>query len=492
MVKLMTILVGIDLGTSSIKALGFNTNGDKIFEYHNNISLITFSNRLNWFEQNPKEILNNVVKLIKNICSRYRSEEIIIGFSSTSPSLVPLDEKGEPLYNVIAWMDRRACEETSELDEKIGKDNIYFKTGLHLDPLFTAVKILWLKKNRPDIFSKTRYFVQVKDYVFYNLTGEPVTDYSHISETLLYKIDGRWFDELLNVIDITPDRLFTPDFSEKIFEPSRNLRELINSRKDGLRIALGGVDSVVSTIGAGAIAENIITDTTGTSSCLDVTISSPILDKLKRFETYFHAIPGKYIIEGALPSSGEALDKILEIIGCSNKSPDEYVAELDLERPSGIVLLPFFAGTRTPDWKPELKGVIHGLSLTTSKSELVKAVMEGVAFWERRVLEDLAELGIEVSEVRGVGGGATRYWLQIKANITGIRHAALREKEASAFGAALIAGKGYNVYKDYNEIAEKLIKVEKVYEANIDSYRKEEYENYYKLFIKLWSTITSN
>ncbi|MEM4637313.1 MAG: FGGY-family carbohydrate kinase, partial [Nitrososphaerota archaeon] len=150
------------------------------------------------------------------------------------------------------------------------------------------------------------------------------------------------------------------------------------------------------------------------------------------------------------------------------------------------------AGTRTPDWKPELKGVIHGLSLTTSKSELVKAVMEGVAFWERRVLEDLAELGIEVSEVRGVGGGATRYWLQIKANITGIRHAALREKEASAFGAALIAGKGYNVYKDYNEIAEKLIKVEKVYEANIDSYRKEEYENYYKLFIKLWSTITSN
>jgi xylulokinase len=485
----MVILVGVDIGTSSIKAIGFDINGNRLFEYRKPSSLITFEDKPYWFEQDPYKILHNTLELIRYVLSTYKDQEIAIGFSSTSPSLIPIDADGKPLYNVIAWMDRRAYNEKVELDKEIGADTIYSQTGLHSDPIFTAMKILWLKNNRPDIFEKARYFVQLKDYIFYNLVKQPVTDYSHISETLLYKLRGGWFEELLNFIGIDTNRLFTPYNSEEVFKAKGKMKELLDSQGRDLTFVLGGVDSVVSTVGAGAFYGDILVDTTGTSSCLNVTLSSLILDRLKRFEVYYHAIPGNYILEGALPSSGEALEKILEIISNSTylKSPEEYV--VNVKGPSGLVLLPFFAGTRTPDWRPKLRGMIYGISITTRKDHIVKAVMEGVAFWERKIIEDLADLGIRISEVRGVGGGSTSRWLQIKADITGIPHIVLREKETSAFGAALIAGKGLNIYRSYEEIYNKAIKVETIHRP--DEKLHLQYEPYYDLFLHLWNSLLS-
>jgi xylulokinase len=133
--------------------------------------------------------------------------------------------------------------------------------------------------------------------------------------------------------------------------------------------------------------------------------------------------------------------------------------------------------------------MIYGLSITTKKDQIVKAVMEGVAFWERKIIEDLADLGIKVSEVRGVGGGSTSHWLQIKADITGIPHVALHERETSAFGAALIAGKGLNIYKSYEEICSKAIKIETIYRPDENLHLQ--YEPYYNLFLHLWKSSAS-
>jgi len=476
-------LIGVDIGTSGVKVVAFDEAANRLWSTHKPLTVVSPAE--GWFEQDVNEVYVKVRNALREVFENVAGNLFLVGFSSTSPGLVALDASGEPLSRAILWMDRRAVAEAGEVVEKLGLELVYRRTGLRVDPIFTALKIMWLKRNDPQVFNKARYFVQVKDYVIYKLTNEALTDFSHISETLLYTLEGRWFSEMLELIGVDESYFFEPKPSTTLLPISREASEELGVTGKEVYVALGGVDSVCATLGAGGVTSSILIDTTGTSTCLDISVEKPIVDREMRFETYYHVIPGYYVVEACTSTSGEALKKVLELIGDPSGDPDKYI---DSYEPSSIIFLPFLAGSRSPDWNPSLRGLIYGLSLRTERKDLVKAVLEGVAFWERSILEALNGIGLSVDEIRTVGGGATRNWARVKANITGKRVVIPAEREASALGAAFLAGLGYGIYKSARDILN-IVKVD--YVAEPEKELESIYEKMYRAYLALWSSVKS-
>lgn len=481
--KFDVVLAGLDVGTSSVKLLLFDERGRRLREFREPLTVRMLPGVEEAFEQDPREVYNKVIALLRQALSSLKAEVFLVGLSSTSPGLLLLDDSGEPLGGHMLWMDRRAVHEAEEISQKVGLDTVYQKTGLHVDAMFTASKILWTRRNKPELFSKARFFVQLKDYLFLKLTGQKRTDYSHISETLLFTLSGDWFHEILSYLELTPDSFFEPGNSTELYELSQEARRELDAGSTQLLVALGGVDSVCASLGLGGVDSSVLVDTTGTSTCLDLTVENPVVGG--GFETYFHVIPGKYTLEACTPTSGEALKKVLSLISGADKDPDELLRRAR-RGPSGLIFLPFLSGSRSPDWNPELRGLLYGLSLSTKPEDIVKAVMEGVALWERAVIEKFEDLSFKVKEVRLGGGGASHNWARIKADVTGIRHMIPAEKEASAFGAAMLAGLGYGLYKSPSEV-KSLVRLEK--EFNPDPESLEAYSRMYRVFLELWGRV---
>ncbi len=451
------VLIGVDIGTSSVKIVSYNIHGERLLELKEKIGL---SIKGDFIEQDPMEIYYKTIKLLKKTIEEIESKTYVIGFSGQSPTLLVLDSNGEPLTNVITWMDRRGVKESKTLAREFGSKDLYYRTGLRPDPMFLSSKILWIKENIPEVFNKARYFVQIKDYVYYKLTGLKKTDYSHASETQLMNIRGVWDNEILSFIGISEDQLFEPKDSEYIAEV---IEPHIVSSTVKVYAVTGGVDSACATLGVGAIEEGIIADISGTSTCIDIPAENPVMDYDSGFEVYRHVVKNTYLLEACLPTSGIAIDKVVELLGLKNKSYNDIIESTSIGA-NGVISLPFLKGTRSPDWNPYMKGLVYGLSLTTRPEDIVRSFMEGIGFWCREILDIAKKLGIQVNEVRVCGGESKSDLLTwLKAQILNTKVVQTKEPEASALGAAFLAGKGYGIYNSYNEI-NNIVKISKVYE----------------------------
>lgn len=473
------LLVGLDIGTSSVKACVYDRHGAKYFSTRKPLLNTIYSGSM--VEQDPYEVLSAVVEVLKTLANVFKDEELYIGLSSTSPSLVVVDGECNPLYNIIAWMDRRAVEEAKLLESQIGRFEIVRKTGLYCDSIFTAPKILWVKRHLPSLFNKAKFFIQLKDYVFYHLTMQPYTDFSHISETLLYTLKGDFYSEILNLIGITPENIFKPASSSSIFKinPSPLMRKLQELRGRAF-VALGGVDSVVANLGAGAVSSNIASDTTGTSTCINIILKEPSEKFIGVFEIYRHVIDNYFVLEASLPTSGFFLNKILDLVGADYTLLDK----LD-EKPSPLLVHPFLEGTRSPDWNPRILGSIYGLSTSVSKEDLVKGVLEGVAFWIRNIIDIVKNGGLQIDEVRSGGGGGRGVWNKIKANVTGVVYKEPLELETSSLGAAILAGLGAGFFKDVVEAVSSMVKINHTFFPNPNY--KPIYDDKYRNWLSIWS-----
>ncbi len=471
------IFIGVDIGTSSVKAVSYNIYGEKLLELKERIGL---SIKGDFIEQDPKEIYYKTIKLLRETIVEIKSGTYVIGFSSQSPTLLVLDSGGEPLTNVITWMDRRGVKESRILTREFGDRDLYYRTGLRPDPMFLPSKIMWIRDNMPQVFNKARYFVQLKDYVYYKLTGLKKTDYSHASETQLMNIRGTWDNEILSFIGISEDQLFEPVDSEYIAEV---VEQNITSSTTKVYAVAGGVDSACATLGVGAIEEGVVADISGTSTCIDIPMMTPIMDYDSGFEVYRHVVKDSYLLEACLPTSGIAIDKIVDLLGLENMSYDNIIENTSIGA-SGIISLPFLKGTRSPDWNPYLRGLVYGLSLSSKPEDIVRSFMEGIGFWCREILDIAKKLGIQVNEVRVCGGESkSRLLTWLKAQVIGVRVVQTREPEASALGAAFLAGKGYGVYKSYEEIND-IVTINRVYEPEPEI--ASEYTKIYKnIYLKV-------
>ncbi|MCF2142239.1 MAG: xylulokinase [Candidatus Heimdallarchaeota archaeon] len=428
----------------------------------------------------------------------------IAGMSVTNQreTIVPVNLSGEPLSRAIVWQDRRTTQECQEIRDKIGGEKIYAITGLTIDPYFSAPKIIWIKKNLPVVFEQTHKFLLVHDYIQMKLTGEFVTDFSNASRTMLFDINKlTWSDFILKKLAIPIEKLPKPlPPGTKIAGLSKNAaRDL--GLPEGLPVVAGGGDQQCAALGVGVSQPGRIKATTGTGTFLLAFLEKSARDPKRRLLCSCHAIPGKYVYEASIFTTGSILRWFRDNFSFAEKSLAQNInldsyelicmqAEQVPAGSEGIIILPHFVGAGAPYWNPNARGVIFGLGLGHTRKHLIRAIMEATCYEIKTNLLVMQELGVDPQELR-ITGGASRnaLWNQIEADVCNLPVIKGRLEEATALGAAILAGVGAGVFKDIPEAIEHMVQIADkrlpVKENN------EQYEKYFTVYKELYQALYS-
>jgi len=478
---MMKHFLGVDLGTSAVKAALFNERGERVALAIEEYTLLTPGEdlcevpaRLFWdgFRSALARALDE---------SGVRAESIVaLAPSSQGETFVPVDAFGRPLRNAISWLDNRSHAESDALEERFGRDLVYRTSGQPaVCPIWTATKILWLRNNKPEIFGKAHKYLLAEDYLIHRLSGRFVSEYSVYSSSLLLDITRRaYWADMLDFLGISEDRL--PELVESGTAVGCLTQEA--AEETGLSpktlVVTGAYDHAAGSIGAGVTHAGVISETTGSSMAICAPIDAPAFDPGYRVPCHCHAVPGKYFFSPYGETAGMVMkwfrDRFCEpetaAAEASGKSAFEVMGELAAAVPAGsegLLLLPFLSGTGSPEFNPRARGVYFGMTLKHTKGHFIRAVMESVAYMIARNIEVMEELGARVEELRCLGGGAqSDLWCQIKADALQRRVVVVEESEQALKGAAILAGLGAGVFDDLESAGNRMVAIRKSYEPN--------------------------
>lgn len=502
----MTILpryvIGIDLGTSACKTVLFELNGRKVSDV--SMEYPIHHPREGWVEQNPLDWWNAVVMTMRGSLEKARlSKEDIVGLSvdSQREAIVPIGKGGEELYNSLIWLDRRTGPQLEFIKRKLSEETVLSLTGLLIDPIFSASKILWFKDNLPEIFSKTACFLCAKDYVIYKLTGEFVTDYSMASRTMLFDIrKRRWSDELCDSLGIPMDKLPNAGESYEVVGEISSLTSSLTGLAKGTPVVNGGGDRPCECLGAGVMKEGQVNIGTGTGSVIEVPIRRPSIDVKGRINCCCHVIPDMWEYEAIVSTTGACLRWFRDVFGWEEETEaqrsnrDVYDLLIDMASEvgpgaDGLFFYPHLAGMFSPKFDQRARGVYFGITLSHMKQHFVRAILEGIAFQYLEFFELLKEMGIEVKEVSMVGGETkSELWNKIKSDVLGMRIRIPIVENSAAWGAALLAVVGTRQYSSLEKAVEQTIKAFRLYEP--DTKVHETYSKVYEKYKAVFSFIS--
>lgn len=489
----MDYLLGLDIGTSGVKALLISVEGKIISSKTESYPLATPHS--GWAEQSPYDWWEATVKVIEEVVSStpIGSTQIKgISLSGQMHSSVFLDEKMEVIRPAILWSDTRTSEQCKEIYTKVGGLNqlIDYVSNPALEG-FTAPKILWLKENEPENYQKVKYILLAKDYIRYRLTGELFTEVSDAAGTLLFEvIKKRWSTGLLEKLEIDPD-LLPPilnsfDLAGRITKPIAEKTGL----KFGTPLVAGGADNACGAVGSGIIQEGRVMVSIGSSGVVLAQTDNPQADQGGRIHLFNHACPNSWYMMGVMLSAGmsyEWLEKKLFNNSLDYPKLDQLAEEIE-PGSEGLLFLPYLYGERTPHNDANARGVYFGISGKHDQRHFTRSVLEGVTFALKDSLELIKDKGVKVKEIRAIGGGAkSSVWQQILADILGKEINLLNVEEGPAFGAALIAGVGVGVYGSFTEAVSGIVKVQKTIVPRIQN--TEKYNQYYQLYKKLYYSL---
>jgi xylulokinase len=466
----MELLLGIDAGTTSVKAGLFRPDGQCLAVTRQEYQLST--PRASWAQLDPETYWKACLASTRDALAQAKAnpkDVAAVSVSSQGETLIALDSKGAPAYPAIIWLDNRATEEARLLASRFA-DEAYRRTGTpEIIPTWTACKILWLRKNEPEAFARSAKFLLVQDYLIFRLTGEYTTNGSIACTSLLYDIvNDRWWQPVLDEIGIRPSHL--PELGQAGEIAARTSPEA--SRALGLPPATpvvgGGMDQSVGAIGAGNIRPGIVSETTGAALTIQATIESPDADTNQVVPVYLHSVPKRYLFVPVCPTGGMAYKWFRDTFGSPElaKATDEGAAydllnTLAAEAPpgsDGLLMLPHLMGAYSPDPNPEARGSFTGFTLSHNRSHFARALLEGVAFMLKRNLETLEAAGIEVSEIRSTGGGArSALWNQIKANVCNVPVVTLVNEETALLGDAILAGVATRIFDSAEQGCSKMV-----------------------------------
>ncbi len=496
-------ILGVDLGTSACKTVVFTLDGRKVASAYREYPVIQPQPR--WAEQNPLEWWRAVVETIRKSLAKggiEGSQIVGLAVDSQREAVVPVGANGEVLYNSIIWLDRRTEEQTERIRSLLDEDTVLRTTGVGINPLFSASKILWLKENFPKIFSKTKVFLFAKDFIIYKLTGEEVTDYSLASRTMLFDIRRKkWSTEICSTLGIPVDKLPTPKESSIVVGEVSSQASAETSLPRDLPVVNGGGDRPCECLGAGVIKEGEVNIGTGTGSTFEAPLNKPNPDLKGRISCCCHVIPDAWEYEASILTTGASLRWFRDVFGekeideARRTGRDPYdlmtqaASEISLGA-DGLFFYPYLAGAFPPRTNGKARAVFFGISLSHSKGHFVRAILEGVAFHYLVMLELLKDLGVEIAEVSMVGGETkSDFWNQLKADVMGRRIRIPEVEDAAAMGAAMLAGIGTGQYTSVQKAVESTVRTRKVYvpkAENHSAYLKlyEKYEALYALISK--------
>ena len=487
-------LLGIDLGTTTCKVALFWASGELVAisgrEYP------TYYPKPGWAEQDAGDWWNVTVETIRDVLKKSKVDPgdiQAISVSSHREAVALLNGENRVLDKVIIWLDKRSIPQAKWIEKNFDLWDIYRKTGLRVDPTFTATKLLWIKENKPEILEKTKVALQPKDYLIFKLTGEKITDYTVASRTLLFDIEKReWAYDLFEDFGLPSDIFPEVKYSDEIvgFIDSRAAAE--TGLKEGTPVAGGGGDRQCEILGSGVTSSNKVEESTGTGSTTATVLEKLIFDKKMRVVYTCHALRGMWSLEVGIATAGAVLRWFRDQFAVGEKFLAELTKRrayeyLDMEAEyvppgsNGLIVIPFFAGARAPRWKPYAKGLIFGLTIYHTRAHVFRALMEGIAYEIRKVLEVLEELGVKTEEIRALGGGGkTPAWARIKANVTGKRVIIPEILDAAVVGDAILAGLSIGVYENVEKAVDRLVKIKTMIEPDWKVHKI--YNRYYRLY----------
>lgn len=463
-------LLGLDVGTTGCKAIVFDLEGNVLSSAYREYPLL--HPQSGWAELDANQVWTKIEESIQEVASQVKADSIkALSISTQGEAFAPVDRAGRPLANTAISFDIRGEEFARWWDFKLGSKKIMEITGMPLHSMFSINRIMWLKKYHPDIYRRTWKFLCYEDFVIQRLGLPPTIDYSLAARTMAFDIvKKRWSRKILSLARVDESLLpeVVPSGTEVGKIPSKMCARLL--LPSGVSVVTGGHDQPCGALGAGVKKEELAMEATGTVDCIATVFKEPHLDQKmleNNFACYPHTVSKFYISLAFNFTGGCLLRWFRDTLGGEEKKEAEKKGEnvysilIDkaTKDPSPLYLLPHFTTTGTPYMDPNSAGAILGLTLNTSKGDLIKAILEGVAFEMKHNLVLLEEAGIPVRELRAIGGGAkSEKWLQLKADIYNKPLVSLKVSEAACLGAAILAGVGVGEYSSIQEAVETVVK----------------------------------
>ena len=450
-------LLGIDLGTTGCRVSIYSSEGKLLGEEYIEYEFITKKGGI--VEQNANEWWNLTKETI-NLGLRKAgingNKVKALSISSQGISFVPIDRKGNPLCNVISWLDKRADKETKDVLREFSPEYIFQVTGKRIDAGYTLPKILWLRNNKPDIFARTYKFLMGQDYLLFKLTNQFFTDHTMAAGTLMYDVKKLgWSKEIIERFNIPEEKLPKIKWAGT---PVGNISSQA-SRETGLSkntlAIVGGQDQKCAALGVG-LKQGVATVSLGTASAITAITNNPVIDKKMRIPCFPYLLPDKWVLEGVVSTAGGSFRWIKNILNSKmdEKTYKELIQLAQLSPPgaNNLFFFPHLSGASSPHWKDNNKGIFYGLTLSTSKNNIVRSVLEGVAYEIKINLGILEELVGKIEEIKIFGGGAkSKLWSEIIANITNKNVSLFQIGEMATIGACLLAGVGSGIYQDFDK-----------------------------------------
>lgn len=496
-------LLGVDVGTTSIKVAIIDEQARVLGMSSSSYRLITPNQ--DYAQIDTEDMWRAYLKCIrllqegKNIdMSRVAG----ISISSLCPGLAALGENGEVLTDPIIYSDRRSTEEAEMILEAVGREKLFEITAnTAMAGAMSGTSMLWIKRNLPEVYEKTKYFGHVNTLLAQRMSGNFAIDYSNASYTDLFETTGgfQWSEVLCEKIGIDMEKLPPLHASTDVVGGLIHPDLIRMGIPRDTPVIIGGGDTACATLAAGVTKAGQVCESVGTTNVLTICVDQPKFDK--GFINRCHVVEGTWIYQGALSHTGASYqwfrdnfcqDLVDRAIGTDKTAFWFMNEEADMAEPGsgGLVFLPYMLGERSPIWDPYARGVFFGISLQTTRKEMNRAVMEGCGYGLRQ-LSEIAErvTGREIKEFTSIGGGAkSETWAQIKADITGKDIKILDMNDMAPIGAALLAGVRAGIFKDVYEAADKVEK--KVYKVIRSSRAHDDiYNKRYQVYIQLYPQI---
>ena len=443
----MSSLVGLDVGTTGVKALAVSPEGEVLarIEQAYPISMP----QPGWAEQDPEDWWRATESALADLAV---ADIAGIGLTGQMHGLVVLDERERVLRPAILWNDQRTAAECAEIEERLGLRRLVQLTGNRALPGFTAPKLLWLRRHEPEVYERIAHVLLPKDYVRLRLTGERWIDASDASGTLLFDVARRrWSEEVLAALEIP----------SKWLPPVLESPAVAGHTSDGVPVAAGAGDQAAGALGVGVDRPGPLSVVLGTSGVVFAALPAFAANPEGRLHSFCHAVPDGWHAMGVMLAAAGSLGWLRDVV-----APGESFETLTAEAEpwpagaEGLVFLPYLTGERTPHADPDARAAFVGLSLRHDRGAIVRAVLEGVAFGLRDALELLKELGVEPQAGRASGGGArSDLWLRIVASVLEVPLERVAVEEGAAYGAALLGGVAAGVFADVHEAVAACVRV---------------------------------
>lgn len=480
---------GLDVGTTGCKLSVYTDGGQFIYNSYKEYNVIRKNGE---HEIDAEEIFSAVCQVLSDTAQKYSLAAV--GVTTFGETFVLLDENDNVLLPSMLYTDPRGKAECLKLCEALGEDTLTHISGVKPHSMYSLPKIMWIKNNLPDVYERIKRILLIEDYIIYKLCGAVQIDYSLAARTMAFDIRKKcWSKEIFDAAGVDSSLMSTPVPTGSVAGVIRSqLAKTLGITTD-IMIVNGAHDQIATTVGAGVFSVGEAVDGTGTVECV-VPVFDKIPENKELYDEGYSVVPyvfdGTYVCYALSFTGGATLKWFRDNFAAKYKEENVY-AQLDAsvpDAPTGILILPHFAGAANPFMDTGSRAAIVGLTLESSAQDIYKALMEGVSYEMMVNIEHLQHFGITLERIYATGGGASSdVWLQIKADVWNRSVTSLEAKEVGACGTCMLCGVAIGLYRDLQQAKQFFVKERNTYIPNEDT--AEQYKKNYGAYCKMYGAV---